>query len=177
MNAIAEQQPKPDRVPALHRPGTLTVGHQLKRTNLLRDAHEAERLMMDAIRNCPQTVEALTGFAGLVRSFVALVDCIQRLRGIPTPGQLRPDLDPVQIARMLKRAKSRQPIDLAQIGNGASKFYDEPEPLQTKSLTADPKIPLNKPPIKESKKESLSDEADRDRDGGGGGAKTDGGSL
>lgn len=157
--AFSSMTPQTALIPTSKRAGTFTALTQPKRTNLLRDAHEAERLMMDAIRNCPQTVEALTGFAGLVRSFVALVDCIQRLRGIPTPGQLRPDLDPVQIARMLKRAKARQPIDLEQLTNGKGKFYDEPEP--------------EKEPTKiESKKESLSPTPTVTAEREGGGAKT-----
>lgn len=154
LHPMTKQQSAPIAPP--NRPGTFTALTQPKRTNLLRDAHEAERLMMDRIRECPQTTEALTGFAGLVRSFVALVDCIQRLRGIPTPGQLRPDLDPVQIARMLKRAKARQPIDLEQIGDG--KFYDEPEPK-----------PESKEPLKKlMTKESLSDAGRVTTEGGGG---------
>lgn len=136
------------------RPGTFAKGQNGSRVNLLKDAKDAEQVTINEIRKGPKD---LADLSSLVRSFVALVDCIQRLRGIPTPGQLRPDLDPVQIARMLKRAKARQPIDLEQIGDG--KFYDEPEPKKVAS------------------KESLSKVEGVTAEGGGEGAESERGSL
>jgi hypothetical protein len=43
----------------------------------------------------------------LVLSFVRLAQIIQQLRGVPTPGQLRPDLDPQQLARAVHRFQKR----------------------------------------------------------------------
>jgi hypothetical protein len=45
--------------------------------------------------------------AALARAFCALQEQKRILRGIPLPGQLRPDLDPVQLARALRRQKDR----------------------------------------------------------------------
>ena len=47
------------------------------------------------------------------------------LRGVPLPGQFRPDLDPVQLAKALQRQKSRQILDM-QPAHRAT-FTDEPE--------------------------------------------------
>ena len=102
--------------------------------------------------------------AGLVRSFVALVDCIQRLRGIPTPGQYRPEQTPQKLLAALKKANARQPIELL---SGAT-FHDEPSDEETPSETAKDET---------EKKESLLQPGEGDRQTGGGGDKNDGGSL
>ena len=66
----------------------------------------------------------------LALAFTRLQDCIRVSRGIPDPGALRPDLDPVQMARMLKRAKKRMPIDVpsdirAALKKGGKKSWQE----------------------------------------------------
>jgi len=98
--------------------------------------------------------------ASIARALVYVCDCVQRLRGVPTPGQLRPDLDRVQLAKMIKRAKNREPIDLVPSGPSSGKFYDDPEP--------DKIAP---------KKESLSNDGGVTGRPGGEGEKTDGGSY
>ena len=121
----------------------------------LKEARALQRLMFDDANdpNCKPSVRAL-----LARSWCLLQDTIRVMRGVPSPGQLRPDLDPVQMARMLKRAKARKPIDLEQLTDG--KFYDDPEP--------DKIAP---------KKESLSNDGGVTGRPGGEGEKTDGGSY
>ncbi len=118
-------------------------------------------------------------FASLVRSFVALVDCIQRLRGIPTPGQYRPELSPQKLIAALKKANARTPIELMAAGT----FHDEPgdeEAITNKELDSlGPEPPTMPPTSKDQKtgKESLSPKPEGDRQTGGGGAKEDGGLL
>ena len=52
--------------------------------------------------------------ARLAIAFSALEDRRCRLKGIPNPGMLRPDLDPDQLAKAVRRSKARNPIELAQ---------------------------------------------------------------
>jgi hypothetical protein len=75
------------------------------------EALEIQQLLLNDIRN--QAIER-SDRAALVRAWVLVEDCKRVLRGIPTPGQLRPDLDPVQLARANKRARSRTSIDIPQ---------------------------------------------------------------
>jgi len=72
------------------------------------------------------------GLASLARAWSELEDRKRILRGIPLPGQLRPDLDPVQMMKALKRAKSRKSIDLQpSAGAFAAPADDEDEPTST----------------------------------------------
>ena len=73
------------------------------------EALEIQQILINDIRN--QGIER-SDRAALVRAWVLVEDCKRVLRGIPTPGQLRPDLDPVQLARANKRARSRTSIDI-----------------------------------------------------------------
>jgi hypothetical protein len=60
---------------------------------------------------------------GLARVWCSLMETVRIMRGVPLPGQLRPDLDPVQMMKAIKRARSRGSIDIGsrkQIG-----FHDE----------------------------------------------------
>ncbi len=117
--------------------------------------------------------------AGLVRAFVALLDCIQRLRGIPTPGQYRPELSPQKLIAALKKANARTPIELMASGT----FHDEPgddEAITNKELDSlGPEPPTMPPTSKDQKtgKESLLTKPEGDRQTGGGGANEEGGSL
>ncbi len=51
--------------------------------------------------------------ASIARSFAILGDAIRVWRGIPSPGQYRPDLDPAQLSKAMKRARARLPIEMA----------------------------------------------------------------
>ena len=50
--------------------------------------------------------------AALARAWDLLEDRKRILRGVPLPGQLRPDLDPVQLMKAVKRSRSRKPLEL-----------------------------------------------------------------
>ncbi len=100
----------------------------------------------------------------LVRSFVALVDCIQRLRGIPTPGQYRPELSPQKLIAALKKANARTPIELMASGT----FHDEPGEDEGEAQNQK---------VEPEEKESLLTKPEGDRQTGGGGAEQDGGLL
>jgi hypothetical protein len=54
----------------------------------------------------------VTSRCALARTYVLVQESLRVARGIPDPGSLRPDLDPVQMARALKRSNKRRPIDL-----------------------------------------------------------------
>lgn len=66
-----------------------------------------QQLLLADIQN-PKTTPTVR--AVLVRAWDILEERKRILRGIPSPGQLRPDLDPVQLARAVKRHRKRQPI-------------------------------------------------------------------
>lgn len=83
--------------------------HAPKPVSLKRDAAELEQLIMKAARQPKVRVVDLTA---LVRAFCQLAECIRVLRGLPLPGQLRPDLDPQQLSRAIKRMKQKLPLDI-----------------------------------------------------------------
>jgi len=56
-----------------------------------------------------KTKDDPNAYAMLARSYVVILDAIRILRGVPLPGSLRPDLDPQQLRRALRRAKLRVP--------------------------------------------------------------------
>jgi hypothetical protein len=66
--------------------------------------------------------------AGIARAWDVLEERKRILRGNPLPGQFRPDLDPVQLAKALKRARSRKPFDVAMIKDAPpnKKFFETP---------------------------------------------------
>jgi hypothetical protein len=79
----------------------------------LREARALQRLMFcEALAEGQKpSIAAL-----LARSWCLLQDSIRIMKGIPTPGQLRPDLDPMQLMKAVKRSRSRKPIELASGG-------------------------------------------------------------
>jgi hypothetical protein len=89
--------------------------------------------------------------ASLVRSWVAVTDCVREIRGIPKAGQLRPDLDPAQAMKALKRIRERLPVDIA---GHKSALADGPAPSPTtakSNLARKPK----QPPITEANESPL----------------------
>ena len=74
----------------------------------VRDAWELQQLMMrDARAN--DTTPAVR--ATLARSWCLVQECIRVMRGIPLPGQLRPDLPPMKGLKG-KRGKGSPVLDL-----------------------------------------------------------------
>ena len=95
--------------------------------------------------------------SAIVRAWVDVQYLIQELRGIPKPGQLRPDLDPKQMLRMMKRANGRasKMIDLTPNAKGKfAELNEEQTPTPTKSATKT-KTKTDPEPEPEEKKESL----------------------
>lgn len=82
-------------------------GNQPGRKSAYSQAVEAQDLVMADIRN-PKTKPSIR--AGLCRAWDVLEERKRILRGCPLPGQLRPDLDPVQLSRALKRHRDRGSI-------------------------------------------------------------------
>ena len=118
-----------DRIALPPPPGDLE-----SRCTPLMEARQIQRLLFS--RCCQEKVtDAALGL--LARSWCLVADAIRELRGIPKAGQLRPDLDPVQLAKALKRSRSRRPIDLAPI---AAAFG---EPLEADSVIEE--SPANTP--------------------------------
>jgi hypothetical protein len=72
-------------------------------------AVEMQRRALADLKN-PKTKPSVR--AALMRAWDVLEDRKRILRGIPLPGQLRPDLDPEQLLKALKRARERKPFEL-----------------------------------------------------------------
>ena len=70
-------------------------------------------------RRCPAVA-----VARLAMAFCQLGERKRILRGIPLPGQLRPDMDPVQVARAIHRQRTRQIVDVQA---ARAEFTDTPE--------------------------------------------------
>lgn len=64
-------------------------------------------------RLCGKRVSTVA-LARLIHAWCELEIQRRAIKMIPSPGQLRPDLDPVQMARAVKRSKARNPIELSQ---------------------------------------------------------------
>jgi len=109
-------------------------GTENARCTPLMEARHIQRLLFS--RCCQEKVtDAALGL--LARSWCLVADAIRELRGIPKAGQLRPDLDPVQMAKAVKRMRSRQPIDLAQM----SQVFGEPLEVDAKPDQPEPDTP------------------------------------
>lgn len=80
----------------------------------------------------PQTPPAVR--ASLARSWCLVQDCIRELRGIPKAGQLRPDLDPVQMMKAMKRLRSRKSVDMLPGGSKAT--FEEDSGSQIKQASS-----------------------------------------
>jgi hypothetical protein len=93
-------------------------------------------------------------FASLARAWVELEDRKRILRGVPLPGQLRPDLDPLQLMKAVKRSRARKPIELA--GSNGSGFAGPAEDLDPAPAPGDKTPPPKqatespKPPAEEA---------------------------
>ncbi len=138
--------------------GQFTSTNRPNRVNMLSDARDLEQVTLQQCLN--PKLDPLV-LASLVRSFVALVDCIQRLRGIPTPGQYRPELSPQKLIAALKKANARTPIELMASGT----FHDEPGDDETAN---------ENPKVEPEEKESLLPKPEGDRQTGGGGTNEEG---
>lgn len=72
--------------------------------------------------------------ASLARSFVLVCDALRVARGIPSPGQLRPDLDPVQLEKARRRLLNRGAVQMLKSVNdqATAKGYLEAPPPEDK---------------------------------------------
>ena len=84
--------------------------------------------------------------AALAKAWDVLEERKRILRGVPLPGQLRPDLDPVQLMKAAKRARTRGALDLpsrgmlAQFSDGDEPPEDDRKPARvTPTKTTTPK--------------------------------------
>lgn len=110
-----------------------------------------------------------SALASLARSWCLVQDCIRVMRGIPSPGQLRPDLDPQQMMKAMKRAKARNGVfDIA----GAFEQPIEEAPSHSKALPQAKE--QSAPAPDEIKKESLLTGQTVPTEQGGGGDGQDG---
>ena len=144
MQAAKNKLPKPPR----QRP-------QLPASNasLTTQAIAVERLLVWNMfqKNCSHAC-----LSRLALAWCQVLERIRVLRGVPLPGQLRPDLDPVQLAKALRRQRDRGIHELAPM----PMTFLEDAPTEAKP-------PEQKGEAKT--KESLSDKE------GGDGTKGDGG--
>lgn len=65
--------------------------------------------------------------AQLCRAWTDLEERKRILRGKPLPGNLRPDLDPVQLAKATKRLKARVPLEIGAAISPPPAFTEEPD--------------------------------------------------
>lgn len=86
----------------------------LSRNKGYRKSPFSEALLYQAIIMQKATNPNVSGqtLAALIRAWDVLEERKRILRNRPLPGQLRPDLDPVQLAKAAKRAKARLPHDI-----------------------------------------------------------------
>lgn len=81
--------------------------------------------------------------AALVRAWDVLEERKRILRGKPLPGQLRPDLDPVQLAKAAKRAKARLPHDIGstiEAEEAAHEGAEEPQDFEPSEEQPKPQV-------------------------------------
>jgi hypothetical protein len=76
----------------------------------------------------PKVTDA--ALAQLSRSWCLVCDALRELRGIPKAGQMRPDLDPVQAMKAMRRLRSRMPLEVA--GSAVDITEDEQSETDTK---------------------------------------------
>ena len=89
----------------------------------LTEARQMQRLLFADVRK--QDTKP-SDRALLARAWCSLQECIRVMRGLPLPGQYRPEHDAAKLAKQLKQAMRRQPIDIgSRTFNGPS---EEPEP-------------------------------------------------
>ena len=118
------------------------------------NARQIMHLMhLDALN--PKTTPAIR--ATIARSYALLGDAIRVWRGIPSPGQLRPDLDPLQLAKALKRQRSRSGVtDI-----GSTSHFEAPNeeaPASPEKETTKQEQKTETPPTDgKTSKESLSE--------------------
>lgn len=81
--------------------------------------------------------------AALARAWATVQESVRVIRGVPLPGQYRPDLDTKQLERAILRARKRSAIDLvpAQIAGSSGPIEigpgtpAEPEPAKAEPGT------------------------------------------
>ena len=117
------------------------------------EARQIQRLTFKACSDSKTTPLAL---AALARSWCTLQDCIRVMRGLPLPGQYRPESDPAALAKQLKRALKKSPIDVSGLRTFNAPTEDEPTPTteEKKELDSKPVKPLQ--PHLPSEREELS---------------------
>ena len=94
-------------------------------------ARAIQALLLQDIAN-PETKPSVRAL--LARTWFLGAECLRVLRNIPSPGQLRPDLDPVNLARALKRHRSRGTVLELQ----SSMPTTEPEDRSLSEPTTEP---------------------------------------
>ena len=95
-------------------------------TPLVENRHLQRLIFVEA---CKKTTKPIA-LSALARAWCILEQTSRQMRGIPSPGQLRPDLDPVQLKRAMKRARGRQPIEIAnELNASAAMLGDDDEPV------------------------------------------------
>jgi hypothetical protein len=110
---------------------------------------EARQLQRLVFQDCSDSKTNARDRAALARAWCVLQDCIRVMRGLPLPGQYRPEADPAKLMKQLKSAMKKSPIDASAIKTFNAPTEDEPTP------TAD-QPPTEKPAkVEPTKKESL----------------------
>lgn len=104
------------------------------KTTPITEARMLQRLLF--WRCCEEKVTDAS-LATLARSWCLVADTLRELKGVPKAGQFRPDLDPVQASKAMKRLRARMPIEVA---GRLESITEEGEP------ETDDESPTAKPP-------------------------------
>lgn len=94
------------------------------RRGALAQALELQQILLQTAADPQITPHAL---AAIARAWCAVNDTIRIIRGRPLPGQLRPESDPVVLAKQLRnlvrRHRSRSPIEIPAVLGGIECGY------------------------------------------------------
>ena len=106
-----------------------------RQTTPLMEARHLQRVVFHAA--CQKKATAIQ-LSALARAWAILQESIRMIRGIPSPGQYRPDLDPVQLQRAIKRSRGRSPLEVATTITAAFETGADDEPAAGQKPTAKP---------------------------------------
>ena len=127
---------------SLNQPPKHHRGNRPGRKSAYSQAVEAQDIAMAYIRD-PKTKPSIS--AALMRAWDVLEERKRILRGCPLPGQLRPDMDPVQLAKAAKRHRQRFIHDAESVRVIAT----EPEDRSlSEPMTTEPTTPPTSEPTK-----------------------------
>jgi hypothetical protein len=137
--------------PAQPKPKSLNVGNLRPGNNGLtnplipKGAYGEARFMQGVmVRDIADKDTKPADRAALARAWCSLQEAIRVMRGLPLPGQLRPESDPVLLSKQLARALKKSPINVATIRTFNAPSEDPPEEESTPKTAGEKTEPEKK---------------------------------